>query len=42
MDLTTQIRENYPEGTKIDLLGNKIMIDNHCAALAFDENDDGS
>lgn len=40
MDLTTQIRENYPEGTKIDLLGNKIMIDNHCAALAFDENDE--
>lgn len=40
MDLTTQIRENYPEGTKIEIFGHKIVIDNHCAALAFDEDNE--
>ena len=38
MDLTTQIRENYPKGTEINLLGNNAMIDKHIAAIAFDEN----
>mgnify|MGYP006900563768 FL=1 len=40
MDLTTQIRENYPKGTEINLLGNNTMIDKHIAAIAFDENNE--